>query len=156
MWLSLPWLIFALLTWFKQELPALCSIAHNTSRRSLYLPPVSFSFISPLLFCKVFFAIPAFCLVVIFRRLTRFFWETGHAGNIGEKIPIAVRTERNDGIIAQTAGTLAKKRIGALDCSAGDDPLTGISMAEQLRRTCQRIAFRKSFRSSFHRPRMGP
>ena len=116
-------MIFALLTWFKTRASRFVLIG-ITLLGGVYLVARFFQLYLTTIVLQGFFAISLFALVVIFQEdLRGFFERLAILGTIGKKFPSLSSLKGTAEIIAQTAATLAKKRIGALIVLQGIDPL---------------------------------
>ena len=116
-------MIFAALTWFKTRASRFVLIG-ITLIGGVYLAARFFDLYLTTIVLQSFFAISIFVLVVIFQEdLRGFFERLAMLGNIGKKFPSLSVLKSTAEIIAQTAATLAKKRIGALIVLQGIDPL---------------------------------
>jgi len=116
-------MIFALLMWFKTRASRFVLIG-ILLLGGVYLAARFFQLYLTLLVLQGFFAILLFVLVVIFQEdLRGFFERLAMLGNLRKEARPLSELEKTAGIIAEAAGNLAKKRIGALIVIAGDDPL---------------------------------
>ena len=116
-------MIFALLTWFKTRASRFVLIG-ITLLGGVYIAARFFQLYLTTIVLQGFFAILLFVLVVIFQEdLRGFFERLAMLGNIGKKFQSLSELKGTAEIIAQTAATLAKKRIGALIVLQGTDPL---------------------------------
>jgi uncharacterized protein (TIGR00159 family) len=116
-------MIFALLTWFKTRASRFVLIG-IILLGGVYIAARFFQLYLTTIVLQGFFAILLFVLVVIFQEdLRGFFERLAMLGNIGKKIHSLSELKGTAEIIAQTAATLAKKRIGALIVLQGTDPL---------------------------------
>ena len=116
-------MIFALLMWFKTRASRFVLFG-VLLLGGVYLAARFFQLYLTLIVLQGFFAILLFVLVVIFQEdLRGFFERLGMLGNLRkEALPVSA-LEKAANIIAETAGDLAKKRIGALMVIRGEDPL---------------------------------
>ncbi len=116
-------MIFALLMWFKTRASRFVLFG-VLLLGGVYLAARFFQLYLTLIVLQGFFAILLFVLVVIFQEdLRGFFERLGMLGNLRkEALPLSA-LEKAANIIAETAGDLAKKRIGALMVIQGEDPL---------------------------------
>ena len=116
-------MIFVLLRWFKTRASRYVLVG-ILLLAGVYLSARFFQLYLTIIVLQGFFAILLFVLVVIFQEdLRRFFERLAMLGNLRKEIrPLSVM-EKAAGIIAETAGNLAKKRIGALMVIQGNDPL---------------------------------
>ena len=116
-------MIFALLTWFKTRASRFVLIG-IILLGGVYVAARFFQLYLTTIVLQSFFAILLFVLVVIFQEdLRGFFERLALLGNIGKKFQSLSELKGMAEIIAQTAATLAKKRIGALIVLEGNDPL---------------------------------
>jgi diadenylate cyclase len=116
-------MIFALLTWFKTRASRFVLIG-IILLAGVYMGARFFQLYLTTIVLQGFFAISLFVLVVIFQEdLRGFFERLALLGNIGKKNAPLSDLEKIAGIIAQTASSMAKKRIGALIVLTGSDPL---------------------------------
>ncbi len=116
-------MIFALLTWFKTRASRFVLIG-IILLGGVYIAARFFQLYLTTIVLQGFFAILLFVLVVIFQEdLRGFFERLAMLGNIGKKSHSLSELKGTAEIIAQTAATLAKKRIGALIVLQGTDPL---------------------------------
>jgi len=116
-------MIFALLTWFKTRASRFVLIG-IILLGGVYIAARFFQLYLTTIVLQGFFAILLFVLVVIFQEdLRGFFERLALLGNIGKKFHSLSELKGTAEIIAQTAATLAKKRIGALIVLQGNDPL---------------------------------
>jgi uncharacterized protein (TIGR00159 family) len=116
-------MIFALLTWFKTRASRFVLIG-IILLGGVYIAARFFQLYLTTIVLQSFFAILLFVLVVIFQEdLRGFFERLAMLGNIGKKFHSLSELKGTTEIIAQTAATLAKKRIGALIVLQGTDPL---------------------------------
>ena len=116
-------MIFALLTWFKTRASRFVLIG-IILLGGVYIAARFFQLYLTTIVLQSFFAILLFVLVVIFQEdLRGFFERLAMLGNIGKKFQSLSELKGTAEIIAQTAATLAKKRIGALIVLQGNDPL---------------------------------
>ena len=116
-------MIFALLTWFKTRASRFVLIG-IILLGGVYIAARFFQLYLTTIVLQSFFAILLFVLVVIFQEdLRGFFERLALLGNIGKKFQSLSELKGTAEIIAQTAATLAKKRIGALIVLQGNDPL---------------------------------
>jgi len=115
-------IIYGLLVWFRDTASrfvlggiSLIGIVYILARQfQLYLTAVVL---------QGFFAIILFALVVIFQEeLRRFFERIAVWGRFHKKDRVSSHYEEAE-IIAQTAGSLARKRVGALIVLRAEDPL---------------------------------
>lgn len=116
-------MIFALLRWFKTR-SSRYVLGGVLLLGGLYVAARFFQLYLTVIVLQGFFAILLFVLVVIFQEdLRSFFERLAMLGNLRKEVrPLSVM-EKTAGIIAETAGDLAKKHIGALMVIQGDDPL---------------------------------
>jgi len=116
-------MISALMTWFKSRASRFVLIG-IILLGAVYIVARFFNLYLTTIVLQGFFAILIFVLVVIFQEdLRAFFERLAMLGNIGKKARQASGPEETAEIIAQAAGNLAKKHIGALIVLAGEDPL---------------------------------
>jgi diadenylate cyclase len=116
-------MIFALLTWFKTRASRFVLIG-IILLAGVYMGARFFQLYLTTMVLQGFFAISLFVLVVIFQEdLRGFFERLALLGNIGKLNASLSDLEKIAEIIAQTASSLAKKRIGALIVLTGSDPL---------------------------------
>jgi uncharacterized protein (TIGR00159 family) len=116
-------MIFAVLTWFKTRASRFVLIG-ITLLGGVYLAARFFQLYLTTIVLQGFFAILLFVLVVIFQEdLRGFFERLALLGNIGKKFEPLSGLKGTAELIAQTAATLAKKRIGALIVVQGTDHL---------------------------------
>ncbi|HLZ19824.1 MAG TPA: diadenylate cyclase [Smithellaceae bacterium] len=116
-------MIFALLMWFKTRATRFV-LTGVLLLGGIYLVARFFQLYLTIIVLQGFFAILLFVLVVIFQEdLRGFFERLAMLGNLRKEIRPLTELERVAGILAETAGNLAKKRIGALIVVQGDDPL---------------------------------
>ena len=116
-------MIFTLLTWFKTRASRFVLIG-IILLGGVYIAARFFQLYLTTIVLQSFFAILLFVLVVIFQEdLRGFFERLAMLGNIGKKFQSLSELKGTAEIIAQTAATLAKKRIGALIVLQGNDPL---------------------------------
>ena len=116
-------MIFALLMWFKTRASRFVLIG-VLLLGGVYLAARFFQLYLTLIVLQGFFAILLFVLVVIFQEdLRGFFERLAMLGNLRKEAQPLSALEKSANIIAETAGDLAKKRIGALMVIEGDDPL---------------------------------
>lgn len=116
-------MIFALLMWFKTRASRFVLIG-ILLLGGVYLAARFFQLYLTVIVLQGFFGILLFVLVVIFQEdLRRFFERLAMLGSLRKETPPLSDMEKAVGIIAETAGNLAKKRIGALMVIQGDDPL---------------------------------
>lgn len=116
-------MIFALLMWFKTRASRFVLIG-ILLLGGVYLLARFFQLYLTLIVLQGFFAILLFVLVVIFQEdLRGFFERLAMLGNLRREVRPLSEMEKAARIIAETAGNLAKKRIGALIVIAGSDPL---------------------------------
>ena len=116
-------MIFALLRWFKTRATRFVLVG-VLLLGGIYLAARFFQLYLTIIVLQGFFAILLFVLVVIFQEdLRGFFERLALLGNLRKEARPLSELERTAGIIAETAGNLAKKRIGALIVVQGDDPL---------------------------------
>lgn len=116
-------MIFALLTWFKTRASRFVLVG-VLLLGGVYLAARFFQLYLTLIVLQGFFAILLFVLVVIFQEdLRGFFERLGMLGNLRKEAQPLSALEKAANVIAETAGDLAKKRIGALMVIQGTDPL---------------------------------
>jgi len=116
-------MIFALLMWFKTRATRFVLIG-VLLLGGIYLVARVFQLYLTIIVLQGFFAILLFVLVVIFQEdLRGFFERLAMLGNLRKEVRPLSELERAAGILAETAGNLAKKRIGALIVIQGEDPL---------------------------------
>ena len=116
-------MIFALLMWFKTRASRFVLIG-ILLLGGIYLAARFFQLYLTVIVLQGFFAILLFVLVVIFQEdLRGFFERLAMLGNLRKEIRPLSELEKTAGVIAETAGNLAKKRVGALIVIQGDDPL---------------------------------
>ncbi|HPE07879.1 MAG TPA: diadenylate cyclase [Smithellaceae bacterium] len=116
-------MIFALLMWFKTRASRFVLIG-ILLLGGVYLAARFFQLYLTVIVLQGFFGILLFVLVVIFQEdLRGFFERLAMLGNLRKATPPLSDMEKAVGVIAETAGNLAKKRIGALMVIQGDDPL---------------------------------
>jgi uncharacterized protein (TIGR00159 family) len=116
-------MIFALLMWFKTRASRFVLIG-ILLLGGVYLAARFFQLYLTVIVLQGFFAILLFVLVVIFQEdLRGFFERLALLGNLRKETRPLSDLEKAAGVIAETAGNLAKKRIGALIVIRGDDPL---------------------------------
>lgn len=116
-------MIFALLMWFKTRASRFVLIG-ILLLGGVYLLARFFQLYLTLIVLQGFFAILLFVLVVIFQEdLRGFFERLAMLGNLRREVRPLSEMEKAARVIAETAGNLAKKRIGALIVIAGSDPL---------------------------------
>lgn len=116
-------MIFALLTWFKTRASRFVLIG-ILLLGGVYLAARFFQLYLTVIVLQGFFAILLFVLVVIFQEdLRGFFERLAMFGNLRKVVPPLSALDRAAGVIAESAGNLAKKRIGALMVVQGKDPL---------------------------------
>lgn len=116
-------MIFALLTWFKTRASRFVLIG-ILLLGCVYLAARFLQLYLTVIVLQGFFAILLFVLVVIFQEDLRGVFERlalfGNLRRTAAPLPVL---ERSADIIAEAAGNLAKKRIGALMVIQGSDPL---------------------------------
>ncbi|MEE9910452.1 MAG: diadenylate cyclase [Deltaproteobacteria bacterium] len=116
-------MIFALLMWFKTRASRFVLIGIFLLG-GVYLAARFFQLYLTVIVLQGFFAILLFVLVVIFQEdLRGFFERLAMLGNLRKEAAPLSALEKAAGIIAETAGNLAKKHVGALMVIEGDDPL---------------------------------
>jgi len=116
-------MIFALLMWFKTRATRFV-LTGVLVLGAVYMVARFFQLYLTIIVLQSFFAILLFVLVVIFQEdLRGFFERLAMLGNLRKEVRPLSELERAAGILAETAGNLAKKRIGALIVVQGDDPL---------------------------------
>ncbi|HPC86754.1 MAG TPA: diadenylate cyclase [Smithellaceae bacterium] len=116
-------MIFALLMWFKTRASRFVLIG-ILLLGGVYLAARFFQLYLTVIVLQGFFAILLFVLVVIFQEdLRGFFERIAMLGQLGKPAPPLSRLEKTANIIAETAGNLAKRRVGALMVIQGNDPL---------------------------------
>ena len=116
-------MIFALLMWFKTRASRFVLIG-ILLLGGVYLAARFFQLYLTVIVLQGFFGILLFVLVVIFQEdLRGFFERLAMLGNLRKETPPLSDMEKAVGVIAETAGNLAKKRIGALMVIQGNDPL---------------------------------
>jgi len=116
-------MIFAFLMWFKTRASRFVLIG-ILLLGGVYLAARFFQLYLTVIVLQGFFAILLFVLVVIFQEdLRGFFERLAMLGNLRKQARPLSDLEKATGIIAEIAGNLAKKRIGALIVIQGDDPL---------------------------------
>ena len=116
-------MIFALLMWFKTRASRFVLIG-ILLLGFIYLAARFFQLYLTVIVLQGFFAILLFVLVVIFQEdLRGFFERLAMLGNLRKEVRPLSELEKAAGVIAETAGNLAKKRVGALMVIRGDDPL---------------------------------
>ena len=116
-------MIFALLMWFKTRASRFVLIG-VLLLGGVYLAARFFQLYLTVIVLQGFFAILLFVLVVIFQEdLRGFFERIAMLGQLRKQAPPLSRLEKTANIIAETAGNLAKKRVGALMVIQGNDPL---------------------------------
>ncbi len=116
-------MIFALLMWFKTRASRFVLIG-ILLLGGVYLAARFFQLYLTVIVLQGFFAILLFVLVVIFQEdLRGFFERIAMLGQLRKEAPPLSRLQRTANIIAETAGNLAKKRVGALLVIQGNDPL---------------------------------
>lgn len=116
-------MIFALLMWFKTRASRFVLIG-ILLLGGVYLAARFFQLYLTVIVLQGFFAILLFVLVVIFQEdLRGFFERIAMLGKLGKQAPPLSRLQKTANIIAETAGNLAKKRVGALMVIQGNDPL---------------------------------
>lgn len=116
-------MIFALLMWFKTRASRFVLFG-VLLLGGVYLAARFFQLYLTLMVLQGFFAILLFVLVVIFQEdLRGFFERLAMLGNLRKEAQPLTALEKAANIIAETAGDLAKKRIGALIVIQGKDPL---------------------------------
>lgn len=116
-------MIFALLMWFKTRASRFVLIGIFLLG-GVYLAARFFQLYLTVIVLQGFFAILLFVLVVIFQEdLRGFFERLAMLGNLRKEAHPLSALEKAAGIIAETAGNLAKKRVGALIVIRGNDPL---------------------------------
>ncbi len=116
-------MIFALLMWFKTRASRFVLIGIFLLG-VVYLAARFFQLYLTIIVLQGFFAILLFVLVVIFQEdLRGFFERLAMLGNLRKDVRPLSELEKVAGIIAETTGNLAKKRVGALMVIQGDDPL---------------------------------
>jgi uncharacterized protein (TIGR00159 family) len=116
-------MIFALLTWFKTRASRFVLIG-IILLAGVYLAARVFQLYLTIIVLQGFFAILLFVLVVIFQEdLRGFFAKLAMLGNIRKKTRPLSALEKAAETIAETAVSLAKKRVGALICIQGSDHL---------------------------------
>jgi len=116
-------MIFALLMWFKTRASRFVLIG-ILLLGGVYLAARFFQLYLTVIVLQGFFAILLFVLVVIFQEdLRGFFERIAMLGQLGKQAPPLSRLQKTANIISETAGNLAKKRIGALLVIQGNDPL---------------------------------
>ncbi len=130
-------MIFALLMWFKTRASRYVLVG-VVLLGGVYLAARFFQLYLTVLVLQGFFAILLFVLVVIFQEdLRGLFERLAMLGNLRKEARPLSELEKTAAIIAEAAGELAKKRIGALIVISGHDPLErhltgGISLDGQL------------------------
>ncbi len=116
-------MIFALLMWFKTRASRFVLFG-VLLLGGVYLAARFFQLYLTLIVLQGFFAILLFVLVVIFQEdLRGFFERLAMLGNLRKKAQPLSALEKAANTIAETAGDLAKNRIGALMAIQGEDPL---------------------------------
>lgn len=116
-------MIFALSMWFKTRASRFVLIG-ILLLGGVYLAARFFQLYLTVIVLQGFFAILLFVLVVIFQEdLRGFFERIAMLGALHKETPPLSRLEKTAEIIAETAGNLAKKRVGALMVIQGNDPL---------------------------------
>jgi diadenylate cyclase len=116
-------MIIALLTWFKTRASRFVLIG-ILLLGGVYMAARFFQLYLTIIVLQGFFAILLFVLVVIFQEdLRGFFERLAMLGNLRKKTRPLSELEKAAEIIAETAGSLAKKHIGALICIHGNDHL---------------------------------
>jgi uncharacterized protein (TIGR00159 family) len=116
-------MIFALLMWFKTRASRYVLVG-ILLLGGVYLAARFFQLYLTVIVLQGFFAILLFVLVVIFQEdLRGFFERLALLGNLRKEVRPLSDLEKAAGVIAESAGNLAKKRIGALIIIQGADPL---------------------------------
>ena len=116
-------MIFALLTWFKTRASRFVLIG-ILLLGAVYLAARFLQLYLTVIVLQGFFAILLFVLVVIFQDdLRGVFERLAMFGNLGKVSAPVSALDRSADIIAEAAGNLAKKHIGALIVVHGTDPL---------------------------------
>ena len=116
-------MIFTLLMWFKTRASRFVLIGILVLG-GVYLAARVFQLYLTVIVLQSFFGILLFVLVVIFQEdLRRFFERLAMIGNLRIEARPLSALEKAAGVIAQTAVSLAKKRVGALIVIQGNDPL---------------------------------
>ncbi len=116
-------MIFALLMWFKTRASRFVLIG-ILLLGGVYLAARFFQLYLTVIVLQGFFAILLFVLVVIFQEdLRGFFERLAMLGNLRKEAHPLSALEKAAGVIAETAGNLVKKRVGALIVIQGNDPL---------------------------------
>lgn len=116
-------MIFTLLMWFKTRASRFVLIGILVLG-GVYLAARVFQLYLTVIVLQSFFGILLFVLVVIFQEdLRRFFERLAMLGNLRIEARPLSALEKASGVIAQTAVSLAKKRVGALIVIQGNDPL---------------------------------
>lgn len=116
-------MIFALLTWFKTRASRFVLIG-VLLLGCVYMAARFFQLYLTIIVLQGFFAILIFVLVVIFQEdLRGFFERLAMLGSLRKKTRPLTALEKSAEIIAQTAGNLVKKRVGAIICLQGNDRL---------------------------------
>ncbi|MHB8136865.1 MAG: diadenylate cyclase [Smithellaceae bacterium] len=116
-------MILTLLMWFKTRASRFVLIG-ILLLGGVYLAARFFQLYLTIIVLQGFFGILLFVLVVIFQEdLRGFFERLAMLGNLRKGDRPLSALEKSAGIIAETAASLAKKRVGALIVIAGNDPL---------------------------------
>ena len=116
-------MIFALLMWFKTRASRYVLVG-ILLLGGVYLAARFFQLYLTVIVLQGFFAILLFVLVVIFQEdLRGFFERLALIGNLRKEVRPLSDLEKAAGSIAESAGNLAKKRVGALIIIQGNDPL---------------------------------
>lgn len=119
----ISFMISALLIWFKDRASRFVFLG-IALLGAVYLLARFFQLYLTTVVLQSFFAILLFVLVVIFQEdLRRFFERLALLGQFRKKVFAAAAFNESAEIIAETAATLARKKIGALIVVQGEEPL---------------------------------